>query len=161
MAAAARQRRWQLGGSVGCTVVVSAERQRQRGSGTATVGSLAAASAAQGRWRQRSGVGCGRRQLGGGGQRGGRVAPGVSGGGRAVAAAAARHWGRHGGRGRGGGSPITPAMVLPIPLLIAAARLGNVAVSLCGLRGGGRLLGGLSSSNVFYQYLWCCASVLW
>jgi hypothetical protein len=86
---------------------------------------------------------------------------GISGGGRAVAAAAALRWRQHGGRGRGGGSPITPATALPIPLLIAAARLGNVAVSLCGLRGSGRLLGGLSSSNVFYQYLLCCASVLW
>jgi hypothetical protein len=38
-------------------------------------------------------------------------------------------------------------MTLPIPLIIAAARLGDVAVSLSGLRGGGRLLGGLSSMN--------------
>jgi hypothetical protein len=55
----------------------------------------------------------------------------VSGSGRAVVAAAAWHWHWHGGGGRGGGSPITPATALPIPLLIAAARLGNVAVSLC------------------------------
>ncbi len=104
------------------------------------VGSARAVEAAQRRrWMWR-------RQLGGGGQRGG-----VSGGGRA--AAAARHWRRHGGRGRGGGSPVTPATALPNPLLIAAARLGDVAVSLCGLRGSGGLLGGSSSSNVFYQYV--------
>ena len=91
-----------------------------------------------------------------GGQQGG-----ISGGGRAVAAAAARRWRRHGGRGGGGGSPITPATALPIPLLIAVARLDNVEVSLCGLRGGGGLLGRSSSLNVFYQYFLCCALVLW
>ncbi len=63
-----------------------------------------------------------------------------------VAAAAMLQW-RHSGGGGGGGSPITHATVLPIPLIIAAARLGNVAVSLCGLRGGGGLLGGSSSLN--------------
>ncbi len=85
----------------------------------------------------------------------------VSGSGRAEPVAAARHWRWHSGRGGGGGSPITPATVLPIPLLIAAAWLGDVAVSfLCGLRGGGGLLGGLSSLNVFYQYLLCRALVL-
>jgi hypothetical protein len=47
----------------------------------------------------------------------------------------------------GDNAPITPAMVLPILLIIAAAWLGNIAVSLCGLRGGGRLLGGSSSLN--------------
>jgi hypothetical protein len=67
---------------------------------------------------------------------------GVSGGSRAVAAAAERRWHWHGGRGGGGGSPITPAIALPILLLIAAARLGDVAVSHCGLRGGGGLRGG-------------------
>ncbi len=67
---------------------------------------------------------------------------GVSGGSRAVAVAAAQCWHWHGGRGGGGGSPITPATALPIPLLIAAAQLDDVAVSLCGLRGGGGLRGG-------------------
>jgi hypothetical protein len=57
-------------------------------------------------------------------------------------------WQQHGGRGGGGNSPITPATALLISLIIAAARLGNVTVSLCGLRGGGGLLGGLSSLNV-------------
>ncbi len=47
----------------------------------------------------------------------------------------------------GDNAPITPAMALPIPLIIAAARLGNVAVSLCGLRGGGGMLGGSPSLN--------------
>jgi hypothetical protein len=47
----------------------------------------------------------------------------------------------------GDNAPITPATVLPIPLIIAAARLGDVEVSLCGLRGGGGFLGGSSSSN--------------
>jgi hypothetical protein len=47
----------------------------------------------------------------------------------------------------GDNAPITPATAHPILLTIAAARLGNVAVSLCGLWGGGGLLGGLPSSN--------------
>jgi hypothetical protein len=83
-----------------------------------------------------------RRQLGGGGQRDSRAASGISGSNRAVAAVASRRWRQHGGRGGGDGISITPAMALPIPLLIAAARLGDVAVSLCGLTGGGGLLGG-------------------
>ena len=105
-----RQRRWQRGGSVGCMVAASAERQRPRSSRVAMVGSFAAASAALGRQRQRSGSSVGRaaeaaqqwscdggqfcggvgsaraaeavqrrhwirrRQLGSGGQRGGRAA---------------------------------------------------------------------------------------
>jgi hypothetical protein len=89
--------------------------QRKGGGGSAAVALDAAAAT----WRWRAA-----------GRQGG-----VSGGGRAVAAAAAWPWRWHGGRGRGGGSPITPATALPIPLLIAAARLGNVAVSLCGMRG--------------------------
>jgi hypothetical protein len=120
--AAAARRRW---------AVWWRRRQREGGGGSA-VEALDAAAAAR-RWRAAERQG------------------GVSDGGRAVAAAAARRWRRHGGRGGGGGSPITPAMALPILLLIAAARLGNVAVSLYGLRGGGGLLGGSSSSNVFYQ----------
>ncbi len=64
---------------------------------------------------------------------------GISGGGSAVAAVAARHWHLHGGRGGGGSSPIIPATALQIPLLIEAARLGDVAVSLCGMRGGSGL----------------------
>ncbi len=66
----------------------------------------------------------------------------------AVAAVAALLLQQHGGRGRGGGSPINHATALPILLIIAAAWLGEVAVSLCGLRGGSGLLGGSSSSNV-------------
>ncbi len=80
----------------------------------------------------------------------------------AGAAAAALLWRRHSGRGGGGGNPITPAMALPIPLIIAAARLGNVAVFLCGLRGGGGLLGGSSSSNLdgmVWLYLLCFISI--
>jgi hypothetical protein len=206
-----RQRRWQWGGSVGCTVAALAERWRLRSIGAATVGSFAAASAAQGRRRQRSGGIVGRaaeaaqQRSGDGGQfcsgvgsaraaeaaqrwqhqqngrgraaaerrqwavlrrrrqrkgGGGSAAAaldaaaaawrwraagrqgGISGGNRAGAAAAAWRWHWHGGRGGGGGSPITPATALPIPLLIAAARLGNVAVSLCGMRGCGGLRGG-------------------
>jgi hypothetical protein len=49
------------------------------------------------------------------------------------------------------GSPITPATALPIPLLIAAARLGDVAVSLCSLRSSGRLRG----DHHLWMWTWC------
>ena len=122
------------GGSIGRAAEVAQQRsgnggqflrqrwQRKGGRGSA-VAALDAVAAA---WR-----------WGAGGRQGG-----VSGGGRAVGAAAARRWRWHGGRGGGGGSPITPATALPILLLIAAARLGDVAVSLCGMRGCGGLRGG-------------------
>jgi hypothetical protein len=131
------------GGSVGRAAEAARQRRRwavrrrrwqREGGGRSAAEALDAAVAAR-RWRAAGRQG------------------GVRGGGRAVAAAEARRWRRHGGRGGGGGSPITPATALPIPLLIAAARLGDVAVSLCGLRGCGGLLGGSPSSNVFYQYI--------
>ncbi len=109
--AAAEQQRW---------AVLQRRRQRKGGVGSAVAALDAAAVAWRGRAAGRQG--------------------GVSGGGRAVVVAAALRWRWHGGRGGGGGSPITPATVLPIPLLIAAARLGNVAVSLYGLRGGSGFL---------------------
>ncbi len=109
------------GGSVGRATEAAQQRSGDGGQFCSGFGSARAAEAAQRRrWMRR-------RQLGGGGQRGGRAA----------SAAAARRWRWHGGRGGGGGSPIAPATALPIPLLIAAARLGNVAVSLCGMRGCG------------------------
>ncbi len=114
------------GGSVGRAEEAAQQRSGNSGQFCGSVGSVRAAKATQRRrWMRR-------RQLGGGGQRGGR------------AAAAARHWRWrwHGGRGGDGGSPITPATALLIPLLIAAARLGDVAVSLCGMRGCGGLRGG-------------------
>jgi hypothetical protein len=114
------------GGSVGRAVEAAQQRSGDGGQFCGGVGSARAAEAAQRRrWMRR-------RQLGGGGRQGG-----VSGGGRAVAAAAARRWRWHGGRGGGGGSPITPATALPILLW-----LGDVAVSLCGMRGCGGLRGG-------------------
>jgi hypothetical protein len=102
--------------------VLRRRRQRKGGGGSAAAALDTAAAAWQWRAAGRQG--------------------GISGGGRAVAAAAAWRWRWHGGRGGGGGSPITPATVLPIQLLIAAAWLGDVAVSLCGMRGCGRLRGG-------------------
>jgi hypothetical protein len=159
VAAAAQQRWWQQGGSIGCAVAALAEHggsaaaarqwwavRWQRWQHEGCRGSAAEAldvAAAAWQWRAT-------------GRQGGDSSVG-----RVVAGAAAWRWRWHGGRGGGGGSPITPAMVLPILLIIAAARLGDVAVSLCGLRGGGVLLGGLSSLNVFYQHLLCCALVLW
>jgi hypothetical protein len=125
--AAQRWQRWQSGGGR-----AAAERQRwavlrrrwqRKGGGGSAAAALDAAAAAWWWWAA--------------GRQGG-----VSGSGRAVAVEAARRWRWHGGRGGGGSSPITPATVLPIPLLIAAARLGNVAVSLCGIRGCGGLRGG-------------------
>jgi hypothetical protein len=87
-------------------------------------------------------------------------------GGRAASAAVAEWWRRqqHGvGSGTVAEAEAAEAQLtaLPIPLLITAAQLGAVAVSLFGLRGGGRLLRGLSFLNVFYQYLLCCALVSW
>jgi hypothetical protein len=96
-AGAARQRRWQRGGSVGCAMAASAERRRQRGSGAATVGSSAAASAARGRRRQRSGgVGCGARSwaVAGNGAAGRRQRRRQSGGGGGSTALAATRWQR-------------------------------------------------------------------
>ncbi len=123
----ARWQCWQSGG--GCA---AAERRRwavlrwhwQRKGGRGSAAAALDAVAAAWRWRAAGRQG------------------GVSGGNRVVVAAAARCRRWHGGRGGGGSSPITPATALPIPLLIAAARLGNVAVSLCGMRGGSRLWGG-------------------
>ncbi len=90
-------------------------------------GDRAAAMAAVERWR--------RGQHGNGGGSGAAASDArwqiqQSGGGSA--AAAWRRWGVRWRRGQHKGGEGTPATVLPIPLLIADARLGNVAVSLCG-----------------------------
>ncbi len=96
-AAAARQRRWQRGGSVGCAVAASAERWRPRSSGAATVGSFSAALAAQGRRRQCSGgVGCGggSSAVAGSGAAGRRQRRQQSGGGGGSTALALARWQR-------------------------------------------------------------------
>ncbi len=139
MTVAARRQRWMCGGSVGRAAEAVQQRCGNSGQFGGGVGSARAVEAVQWRRWMRS-------------RAAGRQS-GISNSSRGVSAVAAQHWQQHGGRGGGGGSPITPAMALPIPLLIAAARLGNVAVSHCGLRGSGGLLGGLSSLNVFYHIL--------
>ncbi len=168
-AVAAERQRWMRGGSVGRAAEAVQQRSGNVGQFCGGRGSARAAEAAQRRQHRQSGGGraAAKRQRwavlrrhwqrkGGGGSaaaaldaaaaawrwRAAGRQGGVSGGGRAVAAVAARRWRWHGGRGGGGGSPITPATALLIPLLIAAARLGDVAVSLCGMRGCSGLRGG-------------------